>query len=74
VSIGRRMSRLGSLLPAGNLTPSQPPPFRRRRRSRNASDSATKLMSRDQCILLPLPLKGGGWEGVNNQPRKFGHG
>jgi hypothetical protein len=50
--------------PIDQLTPSHPPPFRGRRRDGSAEALLSMPVLCDRHSLLPLPLKGGGREGV----------
>jgi hypothetical protein len=54
------------------LTPSRPPPFRGwRRRLRRLSHTIGDEQA-SPLQLCPLPLKGGGWEGVKSHRRRPG--
>jgi hypothetical protein len=47
-------------------TPSRPPPFRGRGRGGIAEVPTPATAPLRRLNLLPLPLKGGGWEGVTS--------
>ena len=64
---GHRASLQRMDSPRVGRTPSHPPPSRGRGREGTVSASLSKPVLPCRCILRPLPLKGGGWEGVKRR-------